>query len=138
MNNINRKFGRSFDGKTITYFKGYIETDDGIILNPSEEQIINLAHQFYVIDEMPQKEGYYYQIDEDGNVRYDLEPTTENTGVPFYVWSGQWQEGIFISVASIFSSASPSDWKNNFLQRWYNEDQMQRNAFRSSKRLEWS
>ena len=60
MNSINRKFGRSFDGKTITYFKGYIETDDGIILNPSEEQIINLAHQFYVIDEMPQKEGYYY------------------------------------------------------------------------------
>ena len=37
MNSINRKFGRSFDGKTITYFKGYIETDDGIILNPSEE-----------------------------------------------------------------------------------------------------
>ena len=60
MNSINRKFGRSFDGKTMTYFKGYIETDDGIILNPSEEQIINLAHQFYVIDEMPQKEGYYY------------------------------------------------------------------------------
>ena len=79
-----------------------------------------------------QKEGYYYQIDENGNVRYDLEPTTENTGVPFYVWSGQWQEGICISVASIFSSASPSDWKNNFLQRWYNEDQMQRNAFRSN------
>ena len=36
MNNINIRFGRSLDGKTIAYFKGYIETEDGIILNPSE------------------------------------------------------------------------------------------------------
>ena len=60
MNNINIRFGRSFDGKSITYFKGYIETEDGIILNPSEDQIINLAKQYRVIDEMPYKEGYRY------------------------------------------------------------------------------
>ena len=60
MNNINIRFGRSFDGKTIAYFKGYIETEDGIILNPSEDQIINLAKQYRVIDEMPYKEGYHY------------------------------------------------------------------------------
>ena len=53
MNSINRKFGRSLDGKPIASFKGYIETEDGIILNPSEDQIINRAYQFYVIDEMP-------------------------------------------------------------------------------------
>ena len=60
MNSINRKFGRSFDGKTITYFKGYIETEDGIILNPSEDQIINLGKQYRIIDEMPYREGYRY------------------------------------------------------------------------------
>lgn len=60
MNNINRKFGRSFDGKNIIYFKGYVETDDGIILNPSEEQILDIANQYRVIDEIPTKEGYYY------------------------------------------------------------------------------
>lgn len=82
--------------------------------------------------EWVQKEGYFYQIDPDGTVRYDLEPTTENTGVPFYVWQGQWQEGIFISIADIFSSTNPADWRNNFLQKWNNEDPMQRNAFRSN------
>ena len=60
MNNINIRFGRSLDGKAISYFKGYIETEDGIILNPSECQIINLAKQYRVIDEMPYKEGYRY------------------------------------------------------------------------------
>ena len=60
MNSINIRFGRSPDGKTIAYFKGYIETEDGIILNPSEDQIINLAKQYRVIDEMPYREGYRY------------------------------------------------------------------------------
>ena len=60
MNNINIRFGRSLDGKTIAYFKGYIETEDGIILNPSEEQIINLGKQYRIIDEMPYREGHRY------------------------------------------------------------------------------
>ena len=60
MNNINIKFGRSLDGKTISYFKGYIDTEDGIILNPSEDQITSLAKQYRVIDEMPYREGYRY------------------------------------------------------------------------------
>ena len=60
MNSINIRFGRSPDSKTIAYFKGYIETEDGIILNPSEDQIINLAKQYRVIDEMPYREGYRY------------------------------------------------------------------------------
>ena len=60
MNSINIRFGRSPDGKTIVYFKGYIETKDGIILNPSEDQIINIAGQYRVIDEMPYREGYSY------------------------------------------------------------------------------
>ena len=60
MNSINIRFGRSPDGKTIAYFKGYIETEDGIILNPSEDQRINIAKQYRVIDEMPYKEGYRY------------------------------------------------------------------------------
>ena len=58
MNSINTRFGRSPDGKTIVYFKGYIEIEDGIILNPSEDQIINLAKQYRVIDKMPYKDGY--------------------------------------------------------------------------------
>ena len=60
MNSINIRFGRSPDGKTIVYFKGYIETEDGIILNPSEDQITSLAKQYRVIDEMPYREGYRY------------------------------------------------------------------------------
>ena len=60
MNSINTRFGRSSDGKIIVYFKGYIEIEDGIILNPSEDQIINLAKQYRVIDEMPYREGYQY------------------------------------------------------------------------------
>ena len=59
-NNNSMRFGRSRDGKTIAYFKGYIETEDGIILNPSEDQIINLAKQYREKDEMPYKEGYRY------------------------------------------------------------------------------
>ena len=60
MNSINIRFGRSPDGKTIVYFKGYIETENGIILNPSEDQITSLAKQYRVIDEMPYREGYRY------------------------------------------------------------------------------
>ena len=56
MNSINIRFGRQLDGKTIAYFKGYIETEDGIILNPSEDQIINIAKQYRVIDEIPYSE----------------------------------------------------------------------------------
>lgn len=59
-NNNSMRFGRSPDGKTIVYFKGYIETEDGIILNPSEDQIINLAKQYRIIDEVPYKEGCRY------------------------------------------------------------------------------
>ena len=59
-NNNSMRFGRSPDSKTIAYFKGYIETEDGIILNPSEDQIINLAKQYRIIDEVPYKEGCRY------------------------------------------------------------------------------
>lgn len=71
----------------------------------------------------------FYKIDSNGNVLNEI--TTENTGVPVFVWKGQWQEGIFITLSDIFSPNPKTMWKN-LIEKWYNEDPMLRNVYRSN------
>jgi hypothetical protein len=32
-----------------------------------------------------------------------LVPTTTDTGVPFVKWEGQWQEGVFLTLADLYT-----------------------------------
>jgi hypothetical protein len=53
-------------------------------------------------------EQMYYQV-EDGNIRYDKEFTTTNTGAPVVQWKGQWQEGIIVTMADIMRDVYNKD-----------------------------
>ena len=47
---------------------------------------------------------YYYQVDEKGNILYNKPPTTTSTIAPVIQWKGQWQEGIFITLADMIKT----------------------------------
>ena len=82
---------------------------------------------------------YYYQVDKEGTVLWDESPLTkeelEKRGMPainpVMRWKGQWQEGILITLADIFGD-SPKEWRQNFIEKWYNPDPMLRNVYRSN------
>lgn len=44
------------------------------------------------------KEGVYEKIDP---ITGEVTLTSENTGIPHYVWQGNWQEGILVSLANV-------------------------------------
>lgn len=71
----------------------------------------------------------YYVLDENSNITNEI--TDEDTGVPVIVWKGQWQEGIFITLADIFVD-NPANWGQNFVEKWNQSDEMLRNTYRSN------
>lgn len=85
---------------------------------------VRLEGQWKQYEENGQK--YYYQVDPDGTVRYDLEPTTEETNAPLLRWEGQWQEGIMVTLGNLCSG------RQSFHDMWYNEDENLRNTYRSN------
>lgn len=81
----------------------------------------------------------YYQLKEDGTIDYNEPPTIEVTSSPFYQWEGQWQEGIFLTLANIFRngfSLNPvkfaSSIKDGWNDTWNNENENIRNIRRSN------
>lgn len=81
---------------------------------------------------------YWYKLDDNGNVTY--EATTENTGVPFMVWKGQWQEGILLTLVKmsgdLWSGLKEGNirdgWNLAKNDIWNNEDENLRKAYRSN------
>jgi hypothetical protein len=81
---------------------------------------------------------YWYKLDENGNVTEM--PTTEDTGIPFMVWRGQWEEGIASTLMS-FMHASIAGFKENGIagakkivseQLWNNPNDNLRTAYRAN------
>lgn len=81
---------------------------------------------------------YWYKLDEHGNVTY--EATTEDTGIPFMIWKGQWQEGIMITMVKalgdIWGGVKDGNiregWNLAKNDIWNNEDEGLRRAYRSN------
>lgn len=81
---------------------------------------------------------YFVKLDENGKVTDDI--TTEDTGVPYMVWKGQWQEGIFLTLSKVtkdfWNSAKEGNvregWKTVTNDIWYAEDTNLRTAYRSN------
>lgn len=76
---------------------------------------------------------YYYQVDEDGTIRYDLEPVTEDTGAPVIQWEGDWKEGILLTVFELTSGMANRGF-GAWRDIWYAEDPKLRQAYRSNLR----
>lgn len=89
------------------------------------------------------KEGQpmYYQV-ENGNIQYDKEFTTENTGAPVVQWKGQWQEGIIVTAADIMRNIynkdgimgiiNPISWYGATKEKLDEEDENLRLIYRSN------
>lgn len=83
---------------------------------------------------------YYYQVDNDGTIRWDLPPVTTETIAPVYQWKGQWQEGIILTLADMFKNMwnlglSKGDIKGirqGWDSKWNNEDLDLQKVYRSN------
>lgn len=96
----------------------------------------------YIQGRMVQKEEngtkYWYSFDKNGKIT-DI-PTTENTGVPYMVWQGRWEEGIASTVFSFYQAAKQGIQKGGFgdvmgiikHDLWNNPDENIRTAYRSN------
>lgn len=64
--------------------------------------------------------------------------TTENTGVPFMQWSGQWQEGILMTLINMAADiwtvdgSVPEKFKNVWDKYYNNEDENLKKAYRNN------
>lgn len=76
-------------------------------------------------------EGYWYQ-DENGN------PTRTNTGIPYYQWKGQYQEGILITVTKMITDLMVGDDNGNrdlesvIDKYWNHENENLQRAYRNN------
>lgn len=75
---------------------------------------------------------YYYQVDEDGTVRFDLEPVLTNTGVPVYRWEGDWKEGILLTVFDLANNMIHDGIVDGWKSKWYAEDPKMKTTYRSN------
>lgn len=76
---------------------------------------------------------YYYQVDEDGTIRYDLPTTTTPTSAPVMQWEGQWQEGILLTLADMVQSMwDHKSILKGFKDKWNNEDDRLQLAYRNN------
>lgn len=81
---------------------------------------------------------YYYKLDENGNPTEI--PTTEDTGIPYMVWRGQWEEGIASTFIAFLKAGYEgvkkggfADAKNIISERlWNNPDDNLRTAYRAN------
>lgn len=89
----------------------------------------------------------YYQTDENGNILQNEPPTTNDTGVPFMVWKGRFEEGIIVTFAEMarytYEGVKDGDglftaMENAWARKWGNEDlDIQRAARSNMKQIVW-
>ena len=75
------------------------------------------------------QEGLFY--DENGNI------VKEDTGVPVYVWEGDWQEGIIVTLSDILKHSSDTNLFKEFMGKWNNEDEKLRRIYRNNINQLW-
>lgn len=76
---------------------------------------------------------YYYQVDKDGNIQYDLPPITEQTSAPFMQWKGLWQEGIILTLSDMVKTMiDQRSFIKGWNSKWNSEDEGLRQAYRNN------
>lgn len=96
----------------------------------------------YIQGKMVQKEEngqkLWYAMDKDGTVSNI--PTTTNTGIPFMVWQGRWEEGIASTLIAIGKASVEGVKKGGLADAlgvikadiWNNKDENLRTAYRAN------
>ena len=88
-----------------------------------------------------EKDGvkYFHKLNENGEITPDV--TTEDTGFPFYVWEGRWEEGILNSCWQILKGSYQNGFKEGNIREglnyivndiWNAEDEQLRKMYRSN------
>lgn len=84
---------------------------------------------------------YYHKLDDKGQMTD--EPTTEDTGFPYYVWEGRFEEGILLTLTKVLNDLVIGSYKKGSVREgwklitndiWNNEDENLRRAYRSNLR----
>ena len=86
------------------------------------------------LDENGNEVKYYYQVNDKGEIQFDLEPTTTETIAPVMQWKGQWQEGILVTLADIAMNIirDPKNIKKHFNDKWDNQNEDLKRCYRSN------
>lgn len=93
-------------------------------------------------------EKFYYQVDSNGEVQYDLPPVSESqlTGdikVPYIQWKGTFSQGVLITLSRMLGDIMRSDFKQQSIGQaikkvtndyWNNEDENLQIAYRQNLR----
>lgn len=128
----------SFIGSMWMQFKTYWSSKKDQYLQPGGVRVMgNWKHYSERIKDPQTGEmkevKYYYQVDANGNVRYDLPPTTQETIAPVMQWEGIWQEGIFLTLSNIGKHIfHPTEMWRVAKETWNNDDERLRQAYRNN------
>lgn len=94
---------------------------------------VTLQGHFKQVKNPDTGEKLFYQIDNENNVRRDLEPTTEDTGYPVYKWIGDWREGVMCQLATAAHAMyDTGSVQEGFSSMWNNPNKDIRERFRSN------
>lgn len=75
----------------------------------------------------------YYQVDKDGNILWESELTHDKTSAPAIQWKGQWQEGIFLTLANMFrNGVDQHSFKAAWDYGWNNENEALKAVYRAN------
>lgn len=88
-----------------------------------------------------EKDGkkWFHKLDTNGNITE--EPTDEDTGFPYYVWEGRWEEGIFFTCGHVLKGLYQKGLKEGNVREglnyivndiWNNDDPQLRRLYRSN------
>lgn len=84
---------------------------------------------------------YWYKLDESGNITNEVVPDGDEnaSNIPFMQWKGQYQEGIFVTIAKMVRDYWQGDietgernLKDTWDQYWNSEDENLRRAYRNN------
>lgn len=75
---------------------------------------------YHEIDKQTGEKIPWFMKEENGR----MVPTKENTGIPFMKWEGEWQEGVFLTMAQLVNTSVEEGFKVAWDQLW--DDPIQR------------
>lgn len=114
-------------GALIMQMNTYWSAKKNQYLAPGSVKLQGKMTHYKEYDKTLGKDVYYY-LDADGNPVREDDPNS--TGIPFYRWEGDFQEGIIVTVANLVYG------EGNFLERWdkivNSSDENLRRAYRSN------
>lgn len=125
-------------GSMFMQMKTYWSGKKNQYLAPGGVRIMGSWQPVVTTDQQGVQHHYYYQVDENGHVRTDLEPIQDvDTGYEVMQWKGQWQEGILLTLADIIRETwnnghSYKSFTDAINSKWNNTDLNLQKAYRSN------